>query len=231
MNEISEDLPPFLKPRVEQKARAEIEEWEKVRRGLLEKREKFLEGYRISGGLDEGGKPRGEDKGNMGVEYKFETAGKGKWQVFVGKNTEYTPPPDLEDWQRAAIEKNLTLNQALGQTVFGQGNPQMLAVNFLEANWKTLAGIFSSGQATTGVEVKSFTNVRVGGTVIDFLGIGPDGRYIVFEVARPGRASQIKQWQQALRGLKIPEEMVIAFRIQCSAAAAQTTLLISLLTN
>jgi hypothetical protein len=226
MNEIREDLPPFLKPHAEQKARAEIEEWEKARRGLLEKREKFLEDYRISKGLDEEGKPRGEDKGNMGVEYKFETTGKGKWQVFLGKNTEYTPPPDLEDWQRAAIERDLTINQALGQTVSGQRDPQMLAVNFLEANWKTLAGIFSSGQAATGVEARSFTNVRVGGTVIDFLGIGPDGRYIVFEVAKPGRESQIEQWQRALRGLGIPEEMVTVFRIQCSAAATQTTLLI-----
>ena len=41
MNEISEDLPPFLKPRVEQKAKAEIKEWKETRRGLLKKRENF----------------------------------------------------------------------------------------------------------------------------------------------------------------------------------------------
>ena len=226
MSEIREDLPPFLKPHVEQKAMAEIEEWEKARWGLLKKREKFLEDYRISRGLDEEGKPQGEDKGNMGVEYKFETTGKGKWQVFLGKNTECTPPPDLEDWQRAAIERDLTINQALGKTVFGQGNPQMLAVNFLEANWKTLAGIFSSGQAATGVEVKSFTNVRVGGTEIDFLGIGPDGRYIVFEVGRGGKASQIERYRQDLVKMGVPEEIIMGFTINYSPAERQTTLLV-----
>ena len=36
--------------------------------GIIEEKRKFLEGYRISKGLDEEGKPQGEDKGNMGVE-------------------------------------------------------------------------------------------------------------------------------------------------------------------
>jgi len=221
MTEVNRDIPEFLKSRAEQKAREVIEGWKKARSGLLEKRGKILEEYKIISGLDK----EGVDRKGMGMEYQFETVGRGKWQVLVGEKIEYSPLPDLESWRRAEIARDLTINQFLGQTVSGQENPQMRAVNFLEANWSELAGIFSPAQKE-GVESMSFSNVRLGGVVLDFVGVGPDGRYMVFEISRPGRESQIEQHRQALIDLGIPEGMITVFSVNYSPAARQTTLLI-----
>jgi len=176
MTETSGDIPEFLKPRVKQRAVEEIQRWKDARSDLLEKRKETLRGYIITSGLDKEGLKRG----NMGMEYQFETVGRGKWQVLVGEKMEYSSPPDLESWRRAEIARDLTINQSLGQTVSGQENPQMRAVNFLEANWSRLAGIFSPAQKE-GVESMSFSNVRLGGVVLDFVGVGPDGRYMVLK--------------------------------------------------
>jgi hypothetical protein len=144
----------------------------------------------------------------------------------VKKKEADIPSCSLESWRRAKIARDLTINQALGQTVSEQENLQMRAVNFLEANWSELAGIFSPAQLG-GIKPVSFSNVRLGRTMVDFVGIGPDGQYMVFEISRPGRESQIEQQRQALIDLGIPEGMIKIFRVNCSAAANQTTLLIT----
>jgi len=229
MSEIKGDLPPFLKPRAEQRAEEEIQRWKEARRQLLEKIEKVLREYRIVGGLDKNGKPEGTDKGKMGMEYQFETAGQGRWQVLVGKKMEYTPPPDLEDWQRAEIERDLTINQALGGVSSGQEQAHQRVINFLAANWKTLAGIFYpiEIEQTEGIEPVGFSEVYLAGRErADFLGIGPDGRYLVFEVGRGGKQPQIEKYRQGLVKMEVPEEMIMGFTINYSQAARQTTLLI-----
>jgi len=224
MTEVSRDIPEFLKSKAKQRAKEEIKRWEKARSGLLEKRGKILKEYKIISGSDK----EGVDRKGMGIEYQFETAGQGKWQVLVGKGKEmkYSPPPELEDWRKVEIARDLTVNQVLGQTVSWQENPRRRVVNFLEANWNKLAGIFSPTQEGC-VELASFSSVRISGVEVDFVGLRTDGRYIVFEISRPGRESQINQYRQALIDLGIPEEMIRSFRVTCSAATNQTTLLIT----
>jgi len=224
MTEVSRDIPEFLKPRAEQKAKEEIQRWEEVRSGLIEKRRKILEAYKIISESDK----EGVDRKGMGIEYQFETAEQGRWQVLVGKGKEmkYSPPPELENWRKAEIARELTINQALGETVSKQRSSQMRAVNFLEANWGELARIFSLAQKES-VEPMSFSNVRLGGVVLDFVGVGSDERYMVFEIVRPGRESQINQYRQALINLGIPEKMIAVFSVNFSPAARQTTFLIT----
>jgi len=225
MTEVSRDIPEFLKPRAEQKAKEEIQRWEEARSGLIEKRRKILEAYKIISGLDK----EGVDRKGMGIEYQFETAGQGRWQVLVGKGKEmkYSSPPELENWRKAEIARDLTINQTLGQTVSGQENSQMRAVNFLEANWNKLAGIFSPEEKASSPNLESFTNVKLGSVAVDFIGVGADGRYMVFEIAKAGRKSQAEQYQQALINLGVPEKMITVFSVNYSTAARQTALLIT----
>jgi len=228
MVELKADLPSFLKSRAKERVGKEIEEWKSARGSLLEKRKDFLEEYQISGGLDEKGKPKGVDRGNMGIEYQFETAGQGKWQILLGAKKKYASLPKLESWQRTEIEKRLTVNQKIGQTVSKQKNPQMRAINFLEANWKILAEIFSSKQEEASVEAKSFTKVNLSDVTIDFIGLGTDGRYMIFEMGKSGGESrQIERSRQALANLGIPKETIACFRINYSPAAGKNTLLIT----
>lgn len=164
-----------------------IKKWEDAGGNLLTKRN-------IIEGLNKEGKPQRIDRGKMGIEYQFETRKQGKYQVLLGEGTEkHSCPPVLKNGQRAEIERDLTINQALGQTVSEQENPQIRVVNFLEAKWSELAGIFSSEKTVSPSNLRSFTNMRVGSMLVDFIGVEADGRYMVFEIAKPGRKSQAGQ--------------------------------------
>jgi len=192
-----------------------------------ENKGKNLGGYQIVGGLDENGKPKETDRGEMGIEYQFVTVWQGDWQVLVKKDMKYTPPPDLKE--RAGILRDLTFNQAGCGVRSWEEKMHQRVINFFAANWPILAPIFYPIEIDQGEgpELVGFSEVYLGSVGrADFVGIGPDGRCLIFEVGKGGKGSQIERYRQNLVKMGVPEEMIMGFTINYSSTARQTKLTI-----
>lgn len=226
MVEITGDLPPFLKPVLGKRALEAIENWREKHHWELTKREEILKGYRITEGVDEEGKPRGTDRGNMGIEYRFKTVRQGNWQILISEPIEYIPPPVLEDYQRAKILKKLTTRQIFPQPTSQEEAKHQRVVDFFQANWEVLAGIFYPLEVEKTADLVGFSEVELNGRRLDFIGIGPDGRYIVLEIGKGGKALQLEGYKQDLIKMGIPEQMIMAFRVSYSQSSWGITLIV-----
>jgi hypothetical protein len=225
VDETKQDIPGW----VVQKASETIRRWQEQNKPLIDKMNEKFKGYKITSGSDENGKPKGQDRGRRGTEYLFDTKSAGRWQILIGRKPNWSPPPNLEDWQRAEIQKNLTINQRLEEQIASpqEANHQQ-AMRFLVANWSILREIFypleiQNVQAAPAVffEVEFSNNDRA-----DIIGVGPDGRYIILEIGKGGKSSQIERYKTDLLEMGIPEEMLIGYVVTYSFFKRQNTLVI-----
>ncbi len=228
MDETNE-VPKFLKLWMIGKASSEVEEWKVQHEREIKEIVEKLRGYKITSGLDENGRPKGRDE-RIGIDYQFGTAAEGEWRILIEKNLNYSPPSDLEDWQRVRIEKNLTVNQRLKEQAHSQQEkPYQKVIKFLVANWEVLRGIFYPLEVeNTQPKPAVFFEVSLSNNdILDVVGIGPDGRYLILEIGKGRKESQIEKYKADLLNMGIPEQMLTGFMVMPSFSAEKNTLVIS----
>lgn len=226
--EITTDIPSFLKPGQLQKAKEQIRQWEERNRANLTKKEKVINAFKITSGLDTIGMPEGIDKGNMGIEHRFGTACQDKWQLLVQKPIEYKEATQLEDWQLAQAIAGLTTRQRFDMVNNQEEQKHERGVHFLISNWPKLASIFYPINPERRNSILGYSEVYLNGYgVADFIGIGPDGRFFIFEFGKSGKQAQVERHKQGLmRILNIPEDSVQTFKVNYSSSSKETTLII-----
>lgn len=221
MSEIGSDtLPPFLENKFGSEALEEIKNWKKKHSSELKKREKILAGYKTK-------EMKKTDRRRMGMEYRLETPHQGTWQIFISPPIEYKPPPALRPYRIVEILRDLTKGQSIPPEVAQDEKRHRRVINLFQVNWPELAEIFYPLAVEKAVEPVGFSEVKLTGGRADFIGIGPDGRYIILEIGKGGKTPQIEEYKQSLKNMGIPEEMIMTFKVSYSSAHQQTTLIIT----
>lgn len=127
-------------------------------------------------------------------EYQYRTKDGGNWRFHTQINPmEPISYPDQFLYQK--IKKGLKKAAPSKLSPLGlESIEHWMGTHFLHKNWERLASVFYTQQPDLPVKSVSYVNVELGkyGTA-DFIGLGPDGRIFVIDLAGNGKKRQFLQ--------------------------------------